>query len=95
MVRMEALVVGWWLQGIKLREAADPAADVLIASVFAPVTTTGQAQETVRARMHNHFVNRTSVEGVRIVDENGVIIARWTHLDEQRARQRPMEVGNA
>lgn len=78
-----AVMVEWQLQDIKPGAAADPAADAVMNSNSTPVTTKEQAQEMVRARMRSHLVNCTSVEGVRIVDQDRLIIARWIYRDEQ------------
>jgi len=76
----------WHLEDLKLGGLDAP--DVVMVSSFTPVTSDDEALQTVKRKMRSHLVSKTSVEAVRIVDDDEKVIARWTYWDEQDARQR-------
>jgi hypothetical protein len=91
---MEELMAAkfWQIQDFNMGATGAPDSDDVLVSNTAPVTTEAEAQQTVRRRMRSHSINKARVEGVRIVDDGGAIVARWTYLDERNARQGGQEL---
>jgi hypothetical protein len=47
----------------------------------------GADPNIVRTRMASHFDVKRAVEGVRLMNEKGEEVSRWTWFDEQKHRQ--------
>jgi hypothetical protein len=51
-----------------------------------PIPDGATVENLVHERMSDHFASKNGVEGVRVIDDNGDEIYRWTFSDEVRTR---------
>ena len=79
----------WELQDVKLGPGGSPDDDtVVVGGVSVSGMTAERASELVERRMRDHVALNSSIQGVRIVDENGEVKARWTVHDVAREHSR-------
>jgi hypothetical protein len=78
----------WQLQDVKLGLSGQPDDDIVMVSLPTPPLAAKDAQDLVRDKMHTLYVNKSSVQGVRIIDDQGHVIARSATSDELNAPRR-------
>jgi hypothetical protein len=70
----------WELHDVKLGPSGEPPDTIIVRIPYREVTPT-QAREEALQRMRSHATNKSSVEGIVIVDGDGKTVVRVTAWD--------------
>jgi hypothetical protein len=74
----------WEMQAFRLGSDHHESMDIVLTSVSVPIAEYAACLKAIRKTLRANIRNRTSAQGVRIVDCDGKVVARWTVIDERR-----------